>query len=60
MTRIILLFWILSPEGHMDRLQFEGFQDIEHCRGVADSLTAPNPQDGWSPLMLTRCVVVPK
>ena len=60
MSKIILIIWTISPTGHIDRLGMDGFMDMKHCWGVADSLTAPNPKDGWSPLQAARCATVPK
>lgn len=61
MSKVILILWTLSADGsQIDRLELDGFMNMEHCWGVADSLTAPNPKDGWSPLQVVRCATVPK
>jgi hypothetical protein len=60
MTKIVLFFWILGPQGGIDRLEIENFYDMGACRAAAVSLTEPNPADGWSPLTIARCVEIPK
>ena len=60
MTKIILIFWTLSPTGQIDRLELDGWFSIEACNAAVVSLTAPNPADGWSALTVARCVEVPK
>lgn len=60
MTKIILILWTLSPEGHIDRLDLGGFFDLGACNAALVSLTEPNPLDGWSPRQVGRCLEVPK
>lgn len=60
MTKIVLFFWILSPQGAIDRVEIEGWFDMGACKAAAVSLTEPNPADGWSPLTIARCVEVPR
>lgn len=60
MTKIILILWTLSPTGQIDRLIFEGWNNFGDCHNAAEMLTAPHPDDGWSPGTVVRCIAVPK
>ena len=60
MTEIILILWTLSPTGQIDRLVISDWYTMERCRAAAEVLTEPNPEDGWAPKQVARCVEVPK
>lgn len=60
MTKIIMLFWVLSPKGDIVAHEIGDWYTMERCNAAAVSLTEPNPADGWSPLIAVRCMEVPK
>lgn len=60
MVRIVLLYWVLGPDGAIVSGEIGGWFDMGACNAAAVSLTEPNPADGWSPRFATRCVEVPR
>jgi len=61
MTKIILLFWVITSSDITEPQQIGNFMTMEACRIAADSLTEPNPKDtvtGYA--VVAKCVVVPK
>ena len=60
MTKIVLIFWVLSPTGHWDKTVFEGFRDMDRCEATIEALEARNPHDDFKLQFAARCVEVPK
>jgi hypothetical protein len=60
MTKILLILWTLGPTGEIDRLEIDGWFNLERCNAAAVSLTESNPADGWAPKHVARCVEVPR
>lgn len=63
MTKIIMLFWVLTAEGQITEPQeIGGFLSMEACEVAAESLTEKNPKEqrthGYA--VIATCVEVPK
>lgn len=63
MTKIIMLFWVLTAEGQITEPQEIGnFRSMEECEAAAVSLTESNPKEqrthGYA--VIATCVEVPK
>lgn len=63
MTKIVLLFWILTDGGQITEPQkFEGWKSMSECETAAESLTESNPKlrNTYKYAMIATCVEVPK
>jgi hypothetical protein len=60
MTKIVLLFWMIGPDGHLVPDRIEGFFDMAACEAAIDSLVEPNPADQFNIKGAFRCVEIPK
>lgn len=63
MTKIIMLFWVLSHSGDVTEPQkIEGFVSMEACQIAAESLTESNPKEKATHryAVVAQCLQVPK
>lgn len=62
MTKIILLFWVLSDVGVSEPQEIDGWRTMEECEAAAVSLTEANPksQNTYRYALIAQCLTVPK
>jgi hypothetical protein len=61
MMEIVLLLWILGPDGDLQPLErFSGWYAVGDCEDFVETLFARNPHDGFQLQGVARCVEVPK
>lgn len=63
MTKIIMLFWVLTDGGQITEPQrIEGFMSMEACQVAAESFTESNPRSEATHkyAKIAMCLEVPK
>jgi hypothetical protein len=62
MTKIILLFWVITNGDITEPQEIGSFKSMEACQVAAESLTESNPKEKrtYKYNVIATCVVVPK
>lgn len=63
MTKIIMLFWVLTDAGQVtEPIEYDGWRSMEECRTAAESFTESNPKlrNTHRYAVIATCVEVPK
>jgi hypothetical protein len=61
MTKIMMMLWILGPDGSLlSPERIGGWMTVSDCEDFVVSLFARNPHDGFQLQGVARCVEVPK
>ena len=61
MTKIVLLFWVLTDGGNItEPQQFDGWLTMHACLTAAESLTEENPKVTNKYAVIAQCVEVPR
>lgn len=62
MTKIVMVWWIITSAGVTEPIEWDGWMSMEECQTALDSFVMPNPRRS-SPEpygIVGKCVEVPK
>ena len=62
MTKIIMMFWVLTNSNITEPVEIGNFRTMEECEVAAHSLTVSNPKEKrtFGYVVIARCIEVPK
>ena len=62
MTKIVLMFWVMTSGDVTEPQEIGSFPSMEACQIAAESLTASNPKEKktYKYAVIAQCISVPK